>query len=438
MKISNRFLLMFLLFVHLSPTLGLAVESRESVQLAALVNEALANNPELKASEARWQAFSERIRQAGAFEDPMLMFKIQNALVRDPLAFDRDVMTAKVIGISQQVPFFGKRDLAKQMAERDAEVGRWDYEERKLVLARMVKETFYQLYAVGHALEVTHHHLHAIDGIDSLATTMYGVGSVPQQDVFKAQVERSKMEDMRILLRQKHRSLEAALNALLYRSAGTAVSIPTEIELTPINFSNDELERLAAENRPRLRALAAQVEKARVSRKLGEKEFYPDFNISLEYMQREPAMEEAGYDMYGAGVTFNLPVQRERRHAMIAEAESETRMAQEELNMLHNEIRFGIADALARLEGSRKLAGLYRTVIIPQAEGALESATSAYRFGRADFMNVLDSEMKLFEYRRDYHQMVADHQMALAELEGVVGVELHLHNPDDEDATTTH
>jgi outer membrane protein TolC len=142
--------------------------------------------------------------------------------------------------------------------------------------------------------------------------------------------------------------------------------------------------------------------------------------------------------MYGAGVTFNLPVQRERRHAMIAEAESETRMAQEELNMLHNEIRFGIADALARLEGSRKLAGLYRTVIIPQAEGALESATSAYRFGRADFMNVLDSEMKLFEYRRDYHQMVADHQMALAELEGVVGVELHLHNPDDEDATTTH
>jgi hypothetical protein len=34
--------------------------------------------------------------------------------------------------------------------------------------------------------------------------------------------------------------------------------------------------------------------------------------------------------------------------------------------------------------------------------------------------------------------MVADHQMALAELEGVVGVELHLHNPDDEDATTTH
>jgi hypothetical protein len=33
---------------------------------------------------------------------------------------------------------------------------------------------------------------------------------------------------------------------------------------------------------------------------------------------------------------------------MIAEAESETRMAQEELNMLRNEIRFGIADALAR------------------------------------------------------------------------------------------
>jgi outer membrane protein TolC len=109
---------------------------------------------------------------------------------------------------------------------------------------------------------------------------------------------------------------------------------------------------------------------------------------------------------------------------MIAEAESETRMAQEELNMLRNEIRFGIADALARLERYERLVELYRTAIIPQAEGALESATSAYRVGRADFMNVLDSELKLLDFCREYHQMVADHQMARAELEALVGKEL--------------
>jgi outer membrane protein TolC len=263
-----------------------------------------------------------------------------------------------------------------------------------------------------------------LDDLTRFTETMYGVGQGLQQDVLKAQVERSKMEDMRISLRQKRRSLEATLNSLLYRPAGTAVPTIAEVDLSPVDFDDAELERIAAENRPLIRALAAQVEKARVSRKLGEKEFYPDFTVALEYMQRDPAMGEEGDDMYGAGVTFNLPVQRQRRRAMIAEAESETRMAQEELNMLRNQIRFGIADALARLERSRKLAELYREGIIPQAGHSLEAAMAAYRVGKADFMNVLDSQMALFNFEREYYDAVAEHQMQLAQLEGVVGKEL--------------
>jgi outer membrane protein TolC len=128
--------------------------------------------------------------------------------------------------------------------------------------------------------------------------------------------------------------------------------------------------------------------------------------------------------MYGAGVTFNLPVRHERRHAMVAEAESETHMAQEELNMLRNEIRFGIADALARLEGSRKLAELYREGILPQAGHSLEAALAAYRVGKVDFMSVLDSQVALYNFEHEYYDALTEHQMQLARLEGVVGKEL--------------
>jgi outer membrane protein TolC len=422
MKRLRQCIVLFLFFGFFASGAAIGAESPDS--LDTLVDQALTNNPEIKASEARWQAFSERVRQAGTFEDPMLMLKIQNALVRDPLAFDRDVMTAKVIGVSQMLPFFGKRALQREGAERAAEGERWSFEERKLELRRMVKETWYQLYFVDRSLEIVEKNIRILDDLTRFTETMYGVGQGLQQDVLKAQVERSKMEDMRISLRQKRRSLEATLNTLLYRPAGTAVATIVELNLTPVDFEEAELERLAAENRPLIRALASQVEKAQVSRQLGEKEFYPDFTVSLEYMQRDPAMGEKGDDMYGAGITFNLPVQRERRHAMIAEAESETRMAQEELNMLRNQIRFGIADALARLERSRKLAELYRGGIIPQAGHSLEAAMAAYRVGKADFMNVLDSQMDLFNFEREYYDAVAEHQMQLAQLEGVVGKEL--------------
>src|SRR5665811_2015535 len=69
--------------------------------LASLVAASVANNPELKSSQARWQMFKNRIVQAGALDDPMLMLKIQNGIVTDPFNFSKDPMTQKVIGISQ-------------------------------------------------------------------------------------------------------------------------------------------------------------------------------------------------------------------------------------------------------------------------------------------------------------------------------------------------
>ena len=421
----HYFLAIFTVCLFASSTVyGEEAPAFSSANLSTLVEEALAANPEIKASEARWQAFAQRVKQSGTFEDPMLMLKVQNGLVRDPLNFRRDPMTAKVIGVSQMLPFFGKRALQREGAEKAAEGERWSFEERKVELRRMVKETWYQLYFVDRSREIVEKNIGILDDLTRFTETMYGVGKGLQQDVLKAQVERSKMEEMRISLLQARSSLEATLNTLLYRPVGTTVAITAEAKLTTIDFDEAELERLAAENRPLIRTLSAQVEKSRISRKLGEREFYPDFTVSLEYMQREPTMGEEGFDMYGAGITFNLPVQRERRHAMVAEAESETRMAQEELNVLRNQIRFDIADALARLDRNRKLAELYRDGILPQAGQSLEAAMAAYRVGTADFMYVLDSQMALFNFEREYYDAVADHQMQLARLEGVVGTEL--------------
>lgn len=395
-----------------------------AAQVDDLVAQALSANPEIKASQARWESFVNRARQAGTFEDPMIMLKAQNLLIRDPLNFSRENMTSKVFGISQMLPYFGKRALKREIADHQAESSRWAVEERKLELQRMVKETWYQIYFVDRSMDTVERSIASLDDINRFAETMYGVGQGLQQDVLKAQLQRSRMEDMRIVLEQKRRSLVAQLNALLYRPVDTPVERPGDMEITPLIMNAGELEQLAEEKRPQLKSLAEQIEKAKAAQRLAEREFFPDFTVSLEYMQREPAMGGEGYDMYSAGISFNLPVQRERRHAMVAEAQSETHMAQDELNMLRNQIRSQIGDTLARLERGRKLADLYRNGILPQSSHALEASMAAYRVGKAEFMNVLDSQMAQFNYEREYYDAVADYQMQLAVLEGVVGVSL--------------
>ncbi|MFZ5769997.1 MAG: TolC family protein, partial [Thermodesulfobacteriota bacterium] len=49
-------------------------------QLAEVVAEALASNPELRADEARWDTYVQQARQAGSLEDPMIMLRAQNLL----------------------------------------------------------------------------------------------------------------------------------------------------------------------------------------------------------------------------------------------------------------------------------------------------------------------------------------------------------------------
>jgi outer membrane protein TolC len=423
---ATRVILFFLFFLSLIPAAlargGAPGQTPES--LDALVAQALANNPEVKASTERWQMTVERARQAGSLDDPMMMLRVQNALIRDPLDFKRDPMTAKVIGISQKLPFFGKRELMRAEADFEAKAERWVVEERRIELRRMVKETWYQISLVDRSLETVDATAHLLDDLIRLAESMYGVGKAGQQEVFGAQLERSKMEEIRIGLEQKRRSLAASLNTLVYRPAETSIPIIPRMTLTPLSLSAGELERLAFTQRPALKSLQARIDKTGASAQLAEKEMYPDVTVTLEYMQRDPAMDSPGDDMYGAELTFNLPIQTDRRRAKVAETEAERRMAIQELAILQNRIRLAISDGLAQLERSRKLTRLYDKGILVQAGGTVESAMAAYRTDKAKFAEVLSSRMALFNFEREYHGAVADYQMQLAVLEGVVGTPL--------------
>ena len=419
-----RILFLSLLVIGILPAgFSRAAETGPAEDLPALVNMALANNPEVAASGAHLRMLEYKAQQAGSLEDPMMTLKIQNGLISEPLNFKRDPMTQKVVGISQLLPWFGKRDLRSDVARREAEASHWDRDERILDIIRGVKETYYQIYFTDKSLEILAKNTRILDGFITIAENRYAVGQGVQQDIFKAQLEKSKLLDMRITLEQQRRSLEIRMNSLLYRPAATSIGAIPDPQIIPLTHSDAELLEEAEHNRPILKGLRARIDKSQAAQALARKEFYPDFTVSFEYMQRESTPGSNGADMYGLGVTFNLPVQRERRHAMLAEANSEQAMSSAELNDARNAIRSTIADLLSQLERRRKLAELYKGGIIPQAEQSLESAVIAYRVGKVDFLALLDSRLTLFNYERDYYDSLADYQIRLAQLEATVGAD---------------
>jgi outer membrane protein, heavy metal efflux system len=408
---------------------GQGPDAQPFESLTALIQEARAHNPELRSAAARKRMFASRVKQAGSLEDPMLMFKIQNGLVREPFAFDQDTASAKVVGISQAFPYPGKRALREKGAAAEADSYHWLAKERENELVRMVKETYFQLYATDRSLQVVEKNVRLMAEIIVLARTRYEVGQGAQQDVFKAEVERSKMLEMRINLQQQRKSLAANLNGLLNRATATPVGPLPDRTIQPLMISPEQLSGLAFEHRPQLQAQRSLAQKSWVNRQLADKEYYPDFTVAFEYMQRDAVRTEMtsdpGYNMYSLGVTFNLPLQRERREAMRAESSAETAMAAAEIDALTTAIDAGITALVAQLDRLRETVALYRTGIIPQAEQALEAATISYRVGKTDFLNLLESRNALFAFERQLYEMESDYQMKMAQLEVIVGTELN-------------
>lgn len=426
---NNLRTLALLMLLSLSSAIAWAEEMKLPAEsLVHLVDTALAGNPELKSSQARWQMFANKAKQASSLEDPMFMFKLQNMLVREPFVFNKDPQSAKVIGISQQLPFWGKRAIRQEVADLEAESYKWAIEERKLELARMVKETYYQIWAVDKYMGIVDKNLGILADFVTIAESKYSVGQGVQQDIYKAGLEKSKMLDMQFTLRQQRKSLEANINYLLYRPGNTPVGTVPDFDLPQLPLSAEQLNQAALETRPQIKSLASQAGKGKASHRLAQKEFYPDFNISFEYMFKDAIatdmITDPGYNMFTLGVTFNLPFQQQRRHAMIAESTSETTMATEELNGLKNSISYTINDTLAQLERRRKLVELYKGGIIPQAEQSLESAVISYRVNKVDFLTLLDGRMSLFTYERELYESQAEYMMGLAKLEAVVGSDL--------------
>ncbi len=426
---KKRLAVALLIQLSFIPALAWSAEVNGPVEeIATLVSTALSSNPELKASEARWKMFASKAKQAKALDDPMVMFRLQNMLTREPGVFNLDPTSAKVVGISQQIPFWGKRSLREKVALSEAESYKWGFEERKLELKKMVKESYYQLWAVKKMLGIIDKNLKILSNFLTINELKYSVGQGVQQDIYKAGLEKSKMLDMQISLQQQRKSLEANLNYLLYRQGNTPIGTFADFTLPRVSLSREQLIEIALNNRPQLKSLASLVNKAEASRSLAKKESYPDFNLSAEYMFREPITTgmatDPGYNMFSVGLSFNLPIQLQKRRAMVAESTFERSMATEELNALKNSISYTINDILAQLDRRGQQVELYKGGIIPQSEQSLESALISYRVNKVDFLTLLDSRMNLFNYERELNESKAEYMMKLAQLEAVVGSEV--------------
>lgn len=390
--------------------------------LGGLIAEALQNNPELRAAAKEAEAANLRVRPAGALEDPMLEAGLLN-VPNQSWSLRREDMTEKMLGISQKLPYPGKRALREQVAAKEAETLGFGLRETTNRIVRDVKLAYFDLALTDETIRLLQDNRLILEQFLRIAESRYAIGQAAQADVLRAQTQLGRMTEELLRMERERPVMQAELARLLGRR-GNALPIAVELpRLGDAAFDLAALQETALRERPQLLGLQSAIERSAKTLELARKETQPDFDLRFSYSQRDRDL--AGMpreDMVSFTVAMNLPVwRRDKVEPRIAEAQAMREQALEMLQAQQNEVLARLRQQLAVTEQSRKSVRLYETDILPQARLAVEATLEAYRVSRADVLMLLDSQMSLFGYEISRAKELANFNKALAEIDMLTG-----------------
>jgi outer membrane protein TolC len=382
----------------------------------ALVQQVILRNPSLAEMVAAWRAAEARYPQVTSLDDPM--FGVQVA----PGSFGSNTLDGGYrLEVSQKFPWPGKRDVRGQSALAEARAASNDVEDMRLQLAESARSAFFDYYEVERALEVNREGLQLLDKFHEEAESRYERRAGDQQEIFQTDVEIGTQRERKLTLERRREVVIARINTLLHLPPDAALPAPSkEVDRDTPLPDVSALRQAALEHRPDLQALAARIAADRAAVALAKKEFCPDVELMAAYdsIWQERALRPQ------VGIRINVPAQRSRRYAAVAEAES--RLAQREAALARqtDQINFQVQEAVAQVHESEKIVALFEAKTLRAARENVEAARRAFGAGKIPYVSLIEAQRNLVMIQERYYEAVASLGRRRAALEHVVGVHL--------------
>ena len=411
-------------------TLALAFAAAASAQeraigktLDSLLDYARDNNPEFAAMRYEADAAGERITPAGALPDPKLRVELQDItkMGEQNATLNPSRVGSTKYTVMQDLPWYGKRDLKREIAQIDAEGAQGRARGTWAELAARIKTAHAQRYYVERSEQLAREILDLMTRLEKIAQVRYASGLAAQQDAIRAQVEQSGMRSELIALENEQSQLSARINGLLARPARSTLAAPEALRPLPSPAKLDyvELEERVRARNPLLFAEEARIRSAEKTRELTQKNRYPDFTVGVSPIQYQSAVKE-----WEVMFEFNIPLQQSSRRAQERESEAMLAAARSRKDAASSQVLADLAENLSAIDAARRSETLIATSLLPQAELTFSSALAAYENGKVDFATLLEAQKQIRQAKQNQLKAQTEAQIRLAEIEKILGEEL--------------
>ncbi|MCB0750594.1 MAG: TolC family protein [Ignavibacteriae bacterium] len=417
-------LFFFLLIIYAMFSNYSAQENNETLQ--TLIQKAVEVSPKLKMLEAKKNASEARVSVNSNLPDPTLTLGLMN-LPTNSFSFTQEPMTGKMIGLSQAVPYPGKLGAAENVLNKDAEITQEEIDDAKNEIINNIKQAYYDLSFARSALSIAEKSKSNLERISAVVRTKYTVSEASQQNLIQADVELTKIKDKIAELEGKVSSSLSTLNSYLLQNRDTQIETENLSAINSVVLNINELNKTAKQNRPFLKGIELEKNKSELMENLADYEYYPNFNFSVQYSQRDKitATNTPLNDFVSFVVGLNLPINYGgKKSAKVQESRIMQKMYANQYDAALQVLNKNFGEALSKIDELKEREKLNSEGLFPQAQQSLKSAMANYQVGKTDFINVLDAQNKVYETETNLYKIRMQYYKQLAQLEFLVGKSL--------------
>ncbi|PYK11406.1 MAG: hypothetical protein DME65_07400 [Verrucomicrobia bacterium] len=391
------------------------------LSLSEVTAAVLANNPAIKEALRKWNAAKARIPQAAAWDDPRLG---GDSRVRRFVDIPPNAFTDQSVSIEQVVPITGKNLLRARAAVAEAISAYEDVRRQQLDMIAAARVSFFRLANAYDQLEINRKNIDSLKQIADISRAKYEAGTQSAADVLVAETDASKLEEARRDLERQLSDEQAQLNTLMNRDAFALLGQPATASVQMPQLSPTSLRPLVVTQRPEIKMAEAKIDMEKWKFQLARREWIPDPALMVKAQRYNDAGQAVSE--VDAGVSFPLPWVNFRKYsAGVREAGENLGAAEQGLDRTQKEALRLLRDQLQKIETFHHHVELFRDKLVPQAQQAFEANRLAYESGKASFLDWITAQRVLRDVEATARMHLTDYQVAVAELEAIIGAQLY-------------
>ena len=399
------------------------VMAQQSIPLTLAEAEvkALAADPGQQAMQARAMALTERGVIADELPDPVLRMGLNNFPIQSG-GFSTEGMTNAAIGVRQVFPAGESREigtrrfnfLATEMNQNAAARG------RNVLTA--TRQAWLDLYYWEHAHALISESRPFFSDLETVTRSLYAVGRKTQQDVLRAELELSRLDDRLINVEQERARAIAALGEWIGVDAKRPVAnnLPAWKGVPAFEILQDQLWE-----HPLIKAADSQIDARSAGVDLAEERTKPGWALDVGYSYRDGSLPSGTprSDFISLGVTVDLPFFRKRTtDSTLAAALQERSAARSEREQTQRRLASELESEYARWSDLNRRLGLYNSKILRQANNNAEASLLAYQSDRGDFADVMRAYIEDLNTRINHIRLQVERDQSFAMLANLGGL----------------